>query len=284
MTSIPASRRARATTLAPRSCPSRPGLATTMRNGDAATEAERSPQAFRRVRRPGLRLWSADAPAAPCGRRRPGRARSPRGSGGGRRAGLDRHARRSVPAGGCSRSGPGRRPPGTPWAALRPVHRGLIVGDVEAAGTPILLVHGVVDNRSVFTVLRRGLRRRGFGRVSGAELQPADRGRPRGGAAARRRRRGDLRGDRLRTHPPRRALDGRPGRALLRAVHRRRPAGAHGGHAGHAARGHAARPGSSRTRSRDSCARAARSSASSRSRPRAAVPASSRSGPTSTRW
>jgi len=48
---------------------------------------------------------------------------------------------------------------------LPPVQRGLFVGDVEAAGTPILLVHGMVDNRSIFTVLRRALRRRGFGRV-----------------------------------------------------------------------------------------------------------------------
>jgi triacylglycerol lipase len=55
---------------------------------------------------------------------------------------------------------------------LRPVHRGLIVGDVEAAGTPILLVHGVGDNRSVFTVLRRALRRRGFGNVSALNYSP----------------------------------------------------------------------------------------------------------------
>jgi triacylglycerol lipase len=48
---------------------------------------------------------------------------------------------------------------------LPPVHRGLLIGDVEAAGTPILLVHGLVDNRSIFTVLRRALRKRGFGRV-----------------------------------------------------------------------------------------------------------------------
>jgi hypothetical protein len=48
---------------------------------------------------------------------------------------------------------------------LPPVQRGLLVGDVEAAGTPIILVHGIVDNRSVFTLLRRGLRRRGFGRI-----------------------------------------------------------------------------------------------------------------------
>src|ERR1044071_5300225 len=37
MTSIPASRSARAITLAPRSCPSSPGLATTTRTGPAAT-------------------------------------------------------------------------------------------------------------------------------------------------------------------------------------------------------------------------------------------------------
>jgi pimeloyl-ACP methyl ester carboxylesterase len=49
---------------------------------------------------------------------------------------------------------------------LSPVRRGMLIRDVEAAGTPILLVHGIVDNRSVFTVLRRGLMRRGFGRVS----------------------------------------------------------------------------------------------------------------------
>lgn len=48
---------------------------------------------------------------------------------------------------------------------LPPVQRGLLIGDVVAAGTPILLVHGMVDNRSVFTLLQRGLLRRGFGRV-----------------------------------------------------------------------------------------------------------------------
>jgi len=50
-------------------------------------------------------------------------------------------------------------------AGLPPVQRGLIASDVEAAGTPILLLHGMVDNRSIFTLLRRGLRRRGFGRI-----------------------------------------------------------------------------------------------------------------------
>ncbi|MCA1825270.1 MAG: alpha/beta fold hydrolase, partial [Frankia sp.] len=48
---------------------------------------------------------------------------------------------------------------------LAPWQRGLVIGDVATAGTPILLVHGFVDNRSIFTLLRRSLRRRGFGRV-----------------------------------------------------------------------------------------------------------------------
>ena len=47
-----------------------------------------------------------------------------------------------------------------------------MIGDVVAAGTPILLVHGVTDNRSIFTVLRRGLRRRGFGRVTTLNYTP----------------------------------------------------------------------------------------------------------------
>jgi triacylglycerol lipase len=48
---------------------------------------------------------------------------------------------------------------------LDPVRRGLFAGDVEAAGTPIVMVHGIADNHSTFTVLRRALRRRGFVRV-----------------------------------------------------------------------------------------------------------------------
>ncbi|MSW42617.1 MAG: lipase, partial [Actinobacteria bacterium] len=31
---------------------------------------------------------------------------------------------------------------------LPPEQRGLLAGDIEAAGTPIVLVHGLVDNRS----------------------------------------------------------------------------------------------------------------------------------------
>lgn len=55
---------------------------------------------------------------------------------------------------------------------LPPVQRGLIIGDVEAAGTPIIMVHGVIDNHSIFTVLRRGLSRRGFGRVISLNYSP----------------------------------------------------------------------------------------------------------------
>ena len=55
---------------------------------------------------------------------------------------------------------------------LSPVQRGLIIGDVEAAGTPIILVHGVIDNRSIFTVLRRSLRGRGFGRTYALNYSP----------------------------------------------------------------------------------------------------------------
>lgn len=55
---------------------------------------------------------------------------------------------------------------------LPPVQRGLFIGDVEAAGTPIILLHGVVDNRTIFTLLRRGLRRRGFGRVVALNYSP----------------------------------------------------------------------------------------------------------------
>ncbi len=55
---------------------------------------------------------------------------------------------------------------------MTPAQRALLIGDVEAAGTPILLVHGMVDNRSVFTLLRRGLRRRGFGQVLTINYSP----------------------------------------------------------------------------------------------------------------
>ena len=55
---------------------------------------------------------------------------------------------------------------------LPPHQRGLLIGDVEAAGTPILLLHGMIDNRSIFAVLRRSLRRRGFGQVHTMNYSP----------------------------------------------------------------------------------------------------------------
>lgn len=57
-------------------------------------------------------------------------------------------------------------------AGLGPAQRGLVIGDVEAAGTPILLIHGIVDNYTIFTLLRRHLLRRGFGRVRTFSYSP----------------------------------------------------------------------------------------------------------------
>jgi pimeloyl-ACP methyl ester carboxylesterase len=57
-------------------------------------------------------------------------------------------------------------------ADLSPVQRGLLLGDVVAAGTPIILLHGLVDNGSIFVTLRRSLRRRGFGRIITLNYSP----------------------------------------------------------------------------------------------------------------
>jgi triacylglycerol lipase len=56
---------------------------------------------------------------------------------------------------------------------LRPLQRGLLVRDVEAAGTPILLIHGMIDNRGIFTRLTRRLRAHGFTRVHSLNYSPA---------------------------------------------------------------------------------------------------------------
>jgi triacylglycerol lipase len=45
---------------------------------------------------------------------------------------------------------------------LTPEQRGLIHYDMDAAATPILLVHGFIENHAIFTVMERALRRRGF--------------------------------------------------------------------------------------------------------------------------
>ena len=46
-----------------------------------------------------------------------------------------------------------------------PAARALFAADPLAARIPVVLVHGLVDNRSVFTVMRHSLRRRGFAQV-----------------------------------------------------------------------------------------------------------------------
>jgi hypothetical protein len=63
--------------------------------------------------------------------------------------------------------GLGRERPSRPREAFRPAtlkphQRGLI----GAADVPVLLVHGLIDNRSVFALLRRSLRRKGFRHVA----------------------------------------------------------------------------------------------------------------------
>ena len=54
----------------------------------------------------------------------------------------------------------------------QPTARALFAADPLAARIPVLLVHGLVDNRSVFTVMRRSLRRRGFAQVCSWNYSP----------------------------------------------------------------------------------------------------------------
>jgi pimeloyl-ACP methyl ester carboxylesterase len=56
-----------------------------------------------------------------------------------------------------------------------PVVRALFADDPLAAHIPVVLVHGLVDNRSVFTVMRRALRRRGFAQVCTWNYSPLQR-------------------------------------------------------------------------------------------------------------
>jgi triacylglycerol lipase len=53
-----------------------------------------------------------------------------------------------------------------------PAVRALFAEDPLAARVPVVLVHGLVDNRSVFSVLQRGLRRRGFTQVCSWNYSP----------------------------------------------------------------------------------------------------------------
>jgi pimeloyl-ACP methyl ester carboxylesterase len=61
-----------------------------------------------------------------------------------------------------------RRRPGAQPAAVR----ALFAADPLAARVPVVLVHGLVDNRSIFAVMRRSLRRRGFASVCSWNYSP----------------------------------------------------------------------------------------------------------------
>lgn len=60
-----------------------------------------------------------------------------------------------------------KRPGGQPPSA-----RALFAADPLAARIPVVLVHGLIDNRSIFTVMRRSLRRRGFAQVCSWNYSP----------------------------------------------------------------------------------------------------------------
>ena len=53
-----------------------------------------------------------------------------------------------------------------------PTVRAMFAADPLAARIPVLLVHGFVDNRSIFAVMRRSLRRRGFASVCSWNYSP----------------------------------------------------------------------------------------------------------------
>ena len=62
-----------------------------------------------------------------------------------------------------ARNRPGNQPPAV---------RALFAADPLAARIPVVLVHGLVDNRSVFSVMSRSLRRRGFAHVGTWNYSP----------------------------------------------------------------------------------------------------------------
>jgi hypothetical protein len=61
------------------------------------------------------------------------------------------------------RNRPGDQAPGV---------RALFAADPLAARIPVLLLHGLIDNRSIFAVMRRSLRRRGFAHVCSWNYSP----------------------------------------------------------------------------------------------------------------
>jgi hypothetical protein len=70
---------------------------------------------------------------------------------------------RTEPVQADARFRPGLQPPAV---------RALFAADPLAARTPVLLVHGLVDNRSIFAIMRRSLRRRGFSTVCSWNYSP----------------------------------------------------------------------------------------------------------------
>jgi triacylglycerol lipase len=70
------------------------------------------------------------------------------------------------PLGLMRESGPADRPRRHDLDGLSPEQRSLFHQGVDAAETPILLVHGIIDNHSIFSRLDHALRRRGFRTVS----------------------------------------------------------------------------------------------------------------------
>ena len=106
-------------------------------------------------------------------------------------------------------------------AGLTPAQRSLLVSDVRAAGTPILLAHGIIDNHTIFALMRRQLLRRGFSSIHTFSYSPLTldvrRTAERMGAGDR----GDLRGVRVGPDPCRRAQPGRTDRAVLHPAARR---------------------------------------------------------------
>jgi pimeloyl-ACP methyl ester carboxylesterase len=68
--------------------------------------------------------------------------------------------------------GPERRVDRLTLSGLTPTQRSRLIHDVWAAGTPIMLVHGIVDNHTVFSLMRRQLLRRGFSRIHTFSYSP----------------------------------------------------------------------------------------------------------------
>ncbi|CCG05047.1 esterase/lipase family protein [Blastococcus saxobsidens] len=75
-----------------------------------------------------------------------------------------------------------RPDPHTRTGAQPAAVRALFAADPLAARVPVLLVHGLVDNRSVFAVMRRSLRKRGFTSVCSWNYSPFLTGIARGAA------------------------------------------------------------------------------------------------------